>query len=115
MDFRTRQKRLREYIATTRFDGLLISHLPNIRYLCGFTGSAGFLLVGENENVFFTDVRYDIQAHQEVTGAKVVIARKALLSAVGEWLAARKGRRSRPKTIGIEAEHLTVGESKRLG
>jgi Xaa-Pro aminopeptidase len=45
MDFLLRQKKLREHLATTRFDGLLISHLPNIRYLCGFTGSAGFLLV----------------------------------------------------------------------
>src|SRR5579864_8473549 len=115
MDFRTRQKRLREYIATTRFDGLLISHLPNIRYLSGFTGSAGLLLVGENENILFTDVRYDIQAHQEVTGAKVVIARKALLNSVGEWLAAKRRRRSRRWTIGIEAEHLTVAETKRLG
>jgi Xaa-Pro aminopeptidase len=115
VDFRARQKKLREHLATTRFNGLLINHLPNIRYLCGFTGSAGFLLVDENENVFFTDVRYDTQAHQEVTGARVVIARKALLSAVGEWLAARKGRRSRRWTIGIEPDHLTVGESKRLG
>ncbi len=115
MDFESRQKKLREHLATTRFDGLLISHLPNIRYLCGFTGSAGILLVGESENVFFTDVRYDTQAHQEVTGAKVVIARKALLNAVGEWFAAKRRRRSRRWTLGIEAEHLTVAESKRLG
>src|ERR1700758_3846291 len=100
MDFRTRQKRLREHLATTRFDALLISHLPNIRYLCGFTGSAGFVLAGENDNVFFTDVRYDAQARQEVTGAKVVVARKALLNTVGEWLVAQpKKRRSRRWTV----------------
>jgi len=44
MDFQARQRKLREHLATTRFDALLIGHLPNIRYLCGFTGSAGLLL-----------------------------------------------------------------------
>jgi len=94
---------------------LLVSHLPNIRYLCGFTGSAGFLLVTEKGSVFFTDVRYDTQGREEVKGAKVVIPRKGLLSAMGEWIGARL-RRSRSKgwTLGIEAEHLTVAERKRL-
>jgi Xaa-Pro aminopeptidase len=113
MDFHARQKKLREHLATTRFDALLISHLPNIRYLCGFTGSAGLLLVDEMHSVFFTDVRYDTQAHEEVKAAKVVIARKAVLSALGEFLSHRR-KRARGWTLGIEAEHFTVAEKKRL-
>src|SRR5271169_6976455 len=114
MNFLARQKKLRDHLATTRFDALLVSHLPNIRYLCGFTGSAGFLLVAEAGSVFFTDVRYDTQGREEVKGAKVIIARKALLSAVGEWMGARGGRpRSKGWTLGIEAEHLKVAEAKR--
>jgi Xaa-Pro aminopeptidase len=113
MNFPARQKKLREHLATTRFDGLLISHLPNIRYLCGFTGSAGLLLVEEAGSVFFTDVRYDTQAHEEVKGAKVVIARQAGLASLGEWLGARR-KRARGLTIGIEAEHFTIAEKKRL-
>ncbi|HET7893842.1 MAG TPA: Xaa-Pro peptidase family protein [Candidatus Sulfotelmatobacter sp.] len=113
MDFRKRQKKLQEHLLATRFDALLISHLPNIRYLCGFTGSAGLLLVEETGSVFFTDVRYDTQAHEEVKGAKVVIARKGLLGSLGEWMKARR-KRLRGWTIGIEAEHLTVAEKKRL-
>jgi Xaa-Pro aminopeptidase len=113
MDFRTRQKKLRDHLATTRFDGLLVSHLPNIRYLCGFTGSAGLLLVEPGGSVFFTDVRYDIQAHEEVKGAKVVIARKAPLAALGDFLAKRR-KRSRGLTIGLEADHFTISERKRL-
>jgi len=113
MNFLARQKKLREHLATTRFDALLISHLPNIRYLCGFTGSAGFLLVEEAGSVFFTDVRYDTQGREEVKGAKVVIARKSVLQALGEWLGAR---RKKPGgwTLGIEGEHMTVAEKKRL-
>jgi len=113
MDFRARQTKLREHLATTRFDGLLISHLPNIRYLCGFTGSAGFLLVEESGSVFFTDVRYDTQAHEEVEAAKVVVARKSVLQGLGEWLSGRR-KRARGWTIGVDAEHFTLAEKKRL-
>jgi Xaa-Pro aminopeptidase len=113
MNFPARQKKLREHLATTRFDSLLVSHLPNIRYLCGFTGSAGLLLVSEDRSVFFTDVRYDTQAHEEVKGAKVVIAKKNLLQALGDLLGGRR-KRARAWAIGIEAEHFTVAEKKRL-
>src|SRR6202035_2220816 len=107
MNFLARQKKLREQLATTRFDALLISHLPNIRYLCGFTGSAGLLLVAETRSFFFTDVRYDTQSREEVKGAKVVIARKAVLSALAESVARGKKRR-KGWAIGIESDHLTV-------
>jgi Xaa-Pro aminopeptidase len=113
MDFQARQRKLREHLATTRFDALLISHLPNIRYLCGFTGSAGLLLIEESGSVFFTDVRYDTQAHEEVKAAKVVIARKSVLVALREFLSVRR-KRARGCTLGIEAEHFTIAEKKRL-
>ena len=117
MNFLLRQKKLREQLASGGMDALLVSHLPNIRYLCGFTGSAGLLLVAETGSVFFTDVRYDVQAREEVKGAKVVIARSGLVSALADWVAARRkksGAKSGPWTLGIEAEHLTVAERKRL-
>jgi Xaa-Pro aminopeptidase len=115
MNFLARQKKLREQLASTGLDALLVGHLPNIRYLCGFTGSSGFLLVTESGSFFFTDVRYDTQARDEVKGAKVIIARTAVLKALGEWIGARRGRsRAKGRTVGIEAEHLTVAERKRL-
>jgi Xaa-Pro aminopeptidase len=114
MDYRGRQVRLREKLAGSRLDALLVSHLPNIRYLCGFTGSAGFLLVEDSGSVFFTDVRYDTQAHEEVEGAKVVIAKKAVLQAIGELLKRRR-KRGRKSTLGVEAEHFTLADKKRLG
>ena len=113
MNFQARQKKLRQHLATTRFDGLLLSHLPNIRYLCGFTGSAGLLLVEESGSAFFTDVRYDTQAHEEVKSAKVVIARKSALQAVADFLGQRR-RRARGWNMGIESEHFTVAEKSRL-
>ena len=113
MDFHVRQAKLREHLARTRFDALLISHLPNIKYLCGFSGSAGFLLVEESGSVFFSDVRYDTQAHEEVKGAKVVIARKSVIEGIGEFLSKRR-KRANGWMVGIESEHFTVAEKKRL-
>src|ERR1700683_437581 len=113
MNFQPRQTKLREYLATTRFDGLLISHLPNIRYLCGFTGSAGLLLVEAAANTFFTDVRYDTQALQEVKGAEVVVANKSPWDAAAEWVSEKRGR-ARHWTIGGEASHVTIAEKKRF-
>jgi len=113
MNFIARQNKLREHLATTRFDGFLVSHLPNIRYLCGFSGSAGLLLVEQTGSLFVTDVRYDVQAHEEVKGAKIVIARKSALAALADLLLKRR-KRSRGWAIGIEAEHFTVSEKKRL-
>src|SRR5436309_2558153 len=113
MNFLARQQQLREHLATTRFDALLISHLPNIRYLCGFTGSAGLLLVEKSQCAFFTDVRYDTQAHEEVKAAKVMIARKAILQALGDFWGRRRGR-SRSYAVGLESEHVTIADKKRL-
>jgi Xaa-Pro aminopeptidase len=114
MDFRARQNQLREHLASSQSDALLVTHLPNIRYLCGFTGSAGILLVEEGQSVFFTDVRYDTQAHDEVKAAKVIVARKSVLQCLGEWSSKRRKRAVRKRTIGVEAEHFTLADKKRL-
>jgi Xaa-Pro aminopeptidase len=113
MDYKLRQDKLRESISSAQLEALLVSHLPNVRYLCGFTGSAGLLLVGARHSVFFTDFRYNSQAHEEVKGAKIVIGRKSSLELLAQHLS-RKRKASRSWTIGIEAEHLTVAEKKRL-
>lgn len=86
-------------------DALLVSHLPNVRYLCGFTGSAGLLLVESTRATLFTDSRYTFQAHEEVTAARVQIAAKGLLAAVGEAV-----RRRRRLTLAYSPSQLTVSQ-----
>ena len=114
MDYKGRQRRLRESLPSNRLDGLLVTHLPNIRYLCGFTGSAGALLVSDAKSVLFTDGRYRTQARAEVQGGKVVIGKKGPLAACSEWLRANKSRSRMRRRIGIESEHFTVAERSRL-
>ena len=95
-------------------DGLLVTHLPNIRYLCGFRGSAGALLVTPKGAWFFTDGRYTEQARNEVGGAKIVITRKPPALAAGEWMLRRAGHASKRWSLGVEGEHFTVAARRRL-
>ena len=84
--------RLRLSFSTIGAEAILVSHLPNVRYLCGFTGSAGLLLVDSSSATLFTDSRYTFQARQEVSGARTQICRRGLIRAVSDALRARKGR-----------------------
>jgi Xaa-Pro aminopeptidase len=115
MDHRGRQERLQNSLSTHRLDALLVTHPPNIQYLCGFTGSAGALLLTEKKTVFITDGRYTEQARAEVGSAQIVITRQGPLAAAATWLSShqKKGRRV-PSRIGIESEHMTVAARSRL-
>ena len=93
-----------------RMDAFIITHLPNIFYVTGFSGSSGIVLVTCTGAILFTDPRYTIQARQEVTAAQVKIIRGSLLEAAGEHLARLPVRRA-----GFEAAHLTVLQQPALG
>jgi Xaa-Pro aminopeptidase len=68
-------------------DSLLVTHLPDVRYLCGFTGSSAYLAITANRAAMFTDGRYTTQARQETSAAKVVIAAKSARDEACRWLA----------------------------
>jgi Xaa-Pro aminopeptidase len=115
MDHRGRLKQLQTVLDRNSLDALLVTHLPNIRYLCGFTGTSGVLVVIEAGSVFFTDGRYSEQARAEVRGARVVIARQPPLAAAAEWLIENKGKLGKKsRRVGIESEHLTVAGRSQL-
>src|SRR5258706_5786335 len=67
-----RQAALRLRLAELGLDALLVSHAPNIRYLTGFTGSAGLLLVTAGRSALITDARYAQQAPEEARGTAEV-------------------------------------------
>jgi Xaa-Pro aminopeptidase len=118
MDHAGRLNRLLSGLEENGLDSLLVTHLPNVRYLCGFTGSAAALLVADRGCILFTDGRYRTQAREELGNAKVrnvriVVAGKAPLLAAAEWLASQP-RRSAPASVGIEAESITAGMRDRL-
>ena len=63
-----RQQQLKNMIADSGLDGILITNLTNIRYICGFTGSAGTCLVTPSGQYFITDGRYIEQSKEQVKG-----------------------------------------------
>jgi Xaa-Pro aminopeptidase len=91
-------------------DGLLVTHLPNIRYLTGFTGSAALLLVRSDATILITDFRYAVQAPAEAGQAAVVeIDQKNVWERLGRILGTHP-----LSTLGIEAHALTVRDAERV-
>ncbi len=100
---------LRLKISQSRLDALLVTFLPNVRYLSGFSGSNGICIVTEQQQSFLTDGRYRLQAREEVRGYHLVIAMGSLFEG-----AAQKGLFPKRGKIGYEAQHLTVAELRNL-
>jgi Xaa-Pro aminopeptidase len=109
MNFQGRQDKLFQTLEQRKVDGFVVTHLPNVRYLCGFSGSAGVLLASQRP-LFFTDGRYAEQATAEVEGARVSIAKGPTLAAVAATCVKLGLRR-----IAIESEHLTVAQLDAFG
>lgn len=68
-------------------DAMVVTHLPDMRYLSGFTGSAGALVVAQGRTRLFTDSRYREQVRAEVKGIAASIEPKAAVLAAVTWAA----------------------------
>ena len=73
MESNDRIDRVGTALAAAEIDGLLVTNLTNVRYLTGFSGTNGQVLVHQGGAVFFTDPRYEARAGQLVKGAEVVV------------------------------------------
>lgn len=89
-------------------DAIVFQNLSNLRYLCGFSGSDGALLVAPGGDCFLCDSRYTTQARGQVVAAEQQEYR-VKAEAIGAWLSAQGAKR-----IGFEAESLTVAGLERL-
>jgi Xaa-Pro aminopeptidase len=96
-----RQNAAREIIESNHLDGILFSSLENIRYLSGFTGSDGALILNQKQSFFLTDSRYWTQAEEEVKGCEIVHYKKKL-DGIASLLSDLKLKR-----IGFESTSLT--------
>ncbi|MCB2203678.1 Xaa-Pro peptidase family protein [bacterium] len=105
---RVLQDALREGLA----DSFLVTHLPHVRYLTGFTGSNGWLLVRKRSSILLTDPRYREQAAREVRGTQIlIVAGRSMTDALRSEGLLRKQR-----SMAFEAGHLsytTVSNLKR--
>jgi len=100
--------RARDTCRSLGLDGLLVCHLPNIRYLTGFTGTAARLLLTSDRIVLLTDGRYRsvVQTRQDgpdaCPGLTLALADAGYDHATAELLRGAEG------VIGVEAAHLTL-------
>ncbi|WP_044511280.1 M24 family metallopeptidase [Mycobacterium simiae] len=102
-----RRDKLRIQMRASGLDAMLVTDLNNVRYLSGFSGSNGALLVfaDDREAVLATDGRYRTQAAQQAPDLEVAIER-----AVGRYLAGRAARElgADGSTLGFESNVVTV-------
>lgn len=94
--------RLNAVRIAVRCDAILVSGIENIRYITGFTGSSGVLLIKENGGIFFTDSRYIEQARKETRGKVEVREYKKKLPELSAAIAGLG-----LKKIGFEDSSLT--------
>ncbi len=85
-------------------DALLVTHPPHVRYLTGFTGSNGWVLLRPASALFITDPRYREQAGMEIRGMRTqVIFGRTFSAALQEMRLHEK-----IETLGFEADHLSA-------
>ncbi len=101
-----RLTKLRGRLEELGIDALLVTQPHNRRYLSGFTGSAGALLIAQDKAILITDSRYWEQAKQQAPDFELVKLKTHLHEHFGEALEAA----ARPRRIGFESATVTVDE-----
>lgn len=101
---------LRERLLAEHLDALLVTSLSNIRYLSGFSGSSGMLLVTATDAVLLTDFRYEAQAAAEVGTLRVRIERASLWTGLFDEMPRLSGLH----LVGFESSHLLHRDFERL-
>lgn len=91
----SRIQRLRAELSGRGLDAMLVTHLPHVRYISGFSGSAGLLLVTRKSAAFVTDFRYQQQIAEELLPGITGLIDRAPFD--------------RLRSDGILAEGMTVG------
>ena len=100
--------KLRSGIDELGLDAILVSKPENRRYLSGFTGSAGYLLVTANEALLATDFRYVEQAKNQATNFEIVRSTDRW-----SWLKTILDRLNTIR-IGVEADHMSISINQQL-
>lgn len=104
-----RRARAVNALAEAKLDALLVTNLHNVRYLAGFTGSTGALLLyRDRPPVFFTDPRYAVQSSEEVD-CKARVAKGPLME-----LVLRELKKARLRRLGIEQDQITFARAEDL-
>jgi Xaa-Pro aminopeptidase len=100
-----RLEQIRQLMAAENMEGLLITQPENRRYLSGFTGSAGVLIITANRQVIATDSRYYEQVRQQCVGWELV---EVGYDFTGNMLELLRSLGLGARAVGFEAGHISV-------
>jgi Xaa-Pro aminopeptidase len=102
---------LRRLLSDLSLDGVVLTEPSNVRYLSGFSGSLGYLLVGQQAGEIIGDSRYWLQMEEEAPA--FALTRSG--ASPGLWpLVAERVRAHGFNRVGFESQHLTVDMYNRL-
>lgn len=104
-----RLKQLRRKLAETELEAILISRPENRRYLSGFDGSAGLLLITQQNAILATDFRYLEQAQKQAPDYKIIRSS----GETEKWLPRLLGELNLSQ-LGFEADHVSYSWHRRL-
>lgn len=102
--YQDRRGQIKEACNFLNADAFLVSSLVNVRYLSGFTGSNGLLLISGNNDFLFTDSRY-IEQGREQTCDQITVSLTSGFSAIEEV-----SRLYSLTNVAFESDHLTYSE-----
>ena len=103
MSYQRRLDNLKNKLNTLNLDGMYVTNLTNVRYLTGFTGSAGSLLILDNAEHFFTDGRYIEQSKTQVQNCKIHIVGGAHFQSIKN-----NNLITNNASIGFESDYVSV-------
>jgi Xaa-Pro aminopeptidase len=109
-----RADRLVEVVEERGLDGLLVTHLVNVRWATGFTGTNGLAFAGPAGRVFMTDFRYVERAQDEVSGYDQRRAPQGELAESVLALLGAVGSESGPLRLGFDDDHMAVKTWRKL-
>ncbi len=112
-NFAHRLTRVRAAFAPAQIDALLVSHLANIRYLTGFAGTSGALLVSQNRATLCVDGRYSTAA-RTLDAATAGLFDVVVSEREADEAAEQVIRNGASRRVGIEAAYLSVSRFNRL-
>lgn len=104
-----RAERLVGLFAEHEVDLLLVTDLLNVRYLSGFVGTNGFVLVGAQTRILATDFRYIEQAQAQVEGFDIELLKGGFAEALTKLLPAQ-----RPLRLGFDDTNITFRQHRHL-
>ena len=105
--FSKRRRKLATALAEERLDDFLVTHLIHVRYLSGFSGSNGAVLLSKDQSAAIsTDGRYATQITEEVPDIDAVVT-----SAITKDLLAKL---EGPRRVGVESDFVSIEQFKNL-